>query len=101
MATHLFAVIWVAFTMDKNYRFYHINAICASLGEPRSRSLIVFHAFSGCGTTSAFNGNGKMSFWQAWHVYEDMAETFVYLAGHPFQPFNIDDDHFFQKKLRG
>ena len=59
--------IWVAFGMSKNFRFYSINSICASLGENKSRSLPVFHAFSGCDTTSAFKGKGKRSAWQAWH----------------------------------
>ena len=61
-ATQPFADIWIAFGMDKNYRFYHINAICASLRKPRSRSLLVFHAFSGSDSTSAFNGKGKRSY---------------------------------------
>ena len=94
IASQLLADIWVAFGMGKNFRFYHINAICASLGELQSRALPVFHAFSGCDTTSAFNGKGKKSAWQAWQVYEDVTETFVYLAGHPFQLLNLDDDHF-------
>ena len=25
---------WIAFGMGKNYRLYHINSICQSLGEP-------------------------------------------------------------------
>jgi len=28
--------IWVAFVLGRQYRFYHINAICASLGEQQS-----------------------------------------------------------------
>ena len=44
--------------------------------------------------TSAFNGKGKKSVWQALHVYEDITETFVYLASHPFQLLDVDDDHF-------
>ena len=88
------ADIWVAFGMSKNYRFFHMNAICASLGEPRSRALPVLHAFPCCDTISAFNGKGKKSVWQAWHVYEDMTETFVYLTSHPFQLLDVDNDHF-------
>ena len=38
--------IWIAFGMSKNYRFYSINAICASLGEQRSRALPVFHTLN-------------------------------------------------------
>ena len=94
VATQPLAVIWVAFGMSKNYRFYHINAICASLGEPQSRALPVFHSFSGCDTISSFNGKGKKSVWQAWQAYDDVTETFVYLAGHPFQLLDADDHHF-------
>ena len=89
-----FANIWVAFGMGKNYRFYHINAICEMLGEQRSRALPVFHTFSGCDTTSAFNGKGKKSAWQAWQAYEDVTETFAYLVGHPFERLNLDSDSF-------
>ena len=94
VATQPLADIWVAFGMGKNYRFYHINAICASLGEPQSRALRVFHSFSGCDTISSFNGKGKKSVWQAWQAYDDVTETFVYLAGHPFQLLDADDHHF-------
>ena len=76
------------------YRFYHVNSICASLGEPKSRALPVLHAFSGCDTTSAFNSKSKKS---AWQVYYDVTKTFVYLAGNPFQLLDVDDKHF--KKL--
>ena len=79
------ADIWVAFGMGKHYRFYHINAICTDLGVPQSRALSVFHAFSGCDTTSAFSGKGKKSVWQAWKVYEEFTNTFVYPARNPFQ----------------
>ena len=51
--------IWVAFGKGKNFRFYSINVIGASIGESRARALPVFHAWSGCDTTSAFRGRGK------------------------------------------
>ena len=80
--------------MGKNDRFYHINAICESLGEPQSRALPVIHAFSGCNTTSAFNGKGKKSVWLAWQAFEEVTETCVYLAGHPFQLLDAEDGNF-------
>ena len=94
VATQPLTDIWVAFGMGKDYRFYHINAICESLGEPQSRALPVFHAFTGCDTTSAFNGRGKKSVWQAWQAFEDVTETFVYLTGHPFQLLDAEDGNF-------
>ena len=73
--------------------FPHKRHLCKP-GGAKSRALPVLNAFSGCDTTSAFNGKGKKSVWQAWHVYEDITETFVYLASHPFQLLDVDDDHF-------
>ena len=52
------ADIWVAFGKG---RFYSIKYICASLGELKARALPVFHALTGCDTTSAFRGKGKKS----------------------------------------
>ena len=77
------ADIWIAFGMGKDFRFYIINAICATLGDSRSRALPVFHTLTGCDTTSAFRGKGKKSAWQAWQAYEEVTETFRYLADHP------------------
>ena len=88
------ADVWVAFGMGRNFGFHYINDICSSLGELRSRSLPVFHAYSGCDTTSAFNGKGKKSAWKAWQSYEDVTETFVYLSNNPFHRMSVEDLHF-------
>ncbi|KAG5872476.1 hypothetical protein JTB14_025661 [Gonioctena quinquepunctata] len=95
IVTQPLADIWVAFGMGKHYRFFHINAICISLGESKSRALPVFHSFSGCDTTSAFKS--KKSIWEAWQAFQDVTDTFVYLATHPFQLLIADPEHF--KKL--
>jgi len=86
--------ICLAFGMGKNYRFYHINAICASLRQPASRALPVFNACCGCDTTSSFNGKGKKSAWQAWQAYEDDTETFVYLANNSLLLVDADAEPF-------
>ena len=86
--------IWAAFGTGKSFRFYSISDICASIGEQRARALPVFHALSGCDTTSAFRGKGKKSVWQAWQAYDEVTETFCFLAAHPFEHLNVDSDHF-------
>ena len=88
------ADIWVAFGKGKKFRFYCINHICASLGESKARALPVFHALTGCDTTSAFRGKGKKSSWKAWKSFEEVTETFVFLAGHPFEHLDYDSMHF-------
>ena len=86
--------LWIAFGVGKNFKFYSVNSICATIGEPRSQALPVFHALTGCDTTSAFRGKGKKLAWQAWQVYEDVTETFRYLASHPFEYLSTDSAHF-------
>ena len=64
-ANNPLADIWVAFGTGKNFRLYSINAICTYLGNERTQALPIFHALTGCDTTSAFRGKGKKSAWQA------------------------------------
>ena len=52
------------------------------------------HAISGCDTTSAFWGKGKKCFWQAWMEFEEVTDTFVYLASHPFKPLDSNCENF-------
>ena len=96
-ATYPTADVWVAFGMGNNHKLFHINTICETLGEQRSKSLPIFHAFSGCDTTSSFNGKGKKSAWQAWNVFPEITDTFVHLADYPFH--NVDNDNFHFKNL--
>ena len=86
--------IWVAFGMGKHFRFYSVNTICASLGEFKSRSVPVFHAFSGCDSTSSFTGKGKVLAWKAWKAYEQVTEAFEYLSRHPFKQLQLSSDVF-------
>ena len=79
--------------MDKDYRFYSINAIFVTLGDSKSRALPVFHALTGYDTTSAFRGKGK-SAWQALQAYEEVIETFQYLADYLFEHLNAESLHF-------
>ena len=97
--TQPLADIWIAFGMSKKYRFYSINAICASLGEQRSRALPVFHTLTGCDTTSAFKGKGKKSAWQAWQAYEEVTETLEYLASNLFEILDVHSDHFWKIEI--
>ena len=60
--------IWVAFGMTHNWSYYNINAICAKLREQRTPAQSVFRAFTSCGNTSMFNGNGKKSAQNDWQL---------------------------------
>ncbi|CAB3996630.1 Hypothetical predicted protein [Paramuricea clavata] len=77
--------------------FYNLKSIVPDLdllGEARSRSLPVFHALTGCDTTSSFYGKGKKSAWQAWELYPDVTSTFEFLAKNVYHQLTADSAHF-------
>ena len=55
----------------------------------------MFHALSGCDTSSSFRGNGKKSFWQAWQAFEEVTETVAYFASDPFKSLDVCE-HFYK-----
>ena len=86
--------IWVAFGMGRNFHFYSVNKICTILGQSRSEALPVFHAITGCDQISGFNGKGKKSTWKAWNIFEEITNTFMYIARHPFELLHKDSPQF-------
>ena len=40
--------LWIAFGTGKNFRYVPIHDIVKKLGPTKARSLIAFHAFTGC-----------------------------------------------------
>ena len=88
------ADIWVAFGVGKNYRLYSINALSTSLGTKSLQALPMHHAISGCDTASTFWGKGKKSLWQAWKAFEEVTDTFAYLASPPFEPLDSNCENF-------
>ena len=82
--------LWVAFGTGKHYKEYHINSICETLGAVKSMALPYFHAYSGCDSTSQFNGKGKRSAWEAWKSFPEVTEAFISIAAPPFELLEID-----------
>lgn len=88
--------LWVGFGTGRNFSFISINVIYAGLGDARSTSLPVFHALTGCDTTSTFYGKSKKSAWHAWELYPGIPSTFEFLANNPFQQLTVDSEHLKQ-----
>ena len=86
--------LWVSFGVGKQFSHYHINTICAWLGQNKCRGLPIFHAFTGSDTTSAFRGKGKVSAWKAWQAYPEVTATFEDLFVNPFQQLDESSHHF-------
>ena len=88
------AKIRVEFGMGKNYREFDINNLSDNLGMDKSHALPVFHALTGCDTTSALKGKGKLSAWQAWQAYSDVTDALIRLADNLFQLIDEESDDF-------
>lgn len=67
--------LWVAFGTGPNFRYIAVHEIAHTLGPRKSAVLPVFHAFTGCDTTSAFSGRGKKTAWDIWSVYPEVTEA--------------------------
>ena len=55
----------VAFGVGKNFAVYSVNNICSILGLDKNKMMSIFHAFSGCDTTS-FHGRGRQVHGNLW-----------------------------------
>jgi hypothetical protein len=72
--------LWLAFGTGKHFRYIAVHEIAISLGPLKSKALPAFHAFTGCDTTSAFNGKGKKTGWATWSSFGDVTDAFLELS---------------------
>ena len=66
--------LWVSYETGKNQKI---------LPAHLSPSLPIFHALTGCDTTSFFAGYGKRPAWAVWENFPNVTSTFLELAGAP------------------
>jgi hypothetical protein len=84
--------LWIIFGVGKNVRVIPVHEIAASLGIDRTKSLPVFHAFTGCDTVSSFGGRGKKTAWDVWISYPNVTKAFMRLCS--LGNDGIDDETF-------
>ena len=71
--------------------FYSINS---KIGSETSKILALFHAFSGCDTTSSFHGKGKKSAWEALISFPEVKIAFQLMVAHLLDAFDEKAKHF-------
>ena len=84
----------VAFGVGKDFAVYSVNNICSTLCLDKSKIMSIFHAFSGCDTTSSFHGREKKSAWESLMSFPEVKVAFQYLVDHPFEALDISSPHF-------
>ena len=75
--------LWVSYDTGKNHRILPANLFAKALSPTKSKRLPIFHALTGCDTTSFFAGYGKRTAWAVWQNFPDVTSTFLELAGTP------------------
>ena len=69
----------------KSKRFVPAHEIADSLGSIKSAGLLMFHALTGCDTTSSFCGIGKKTAWSTWNNFPEVTHTFRALSEKDFE----------------
>lgn len=75
--------LWIGFGSGKYYRDIPVHSIQSQLGPSKSLALPLFHALTGCDTTSQFLGCGKKTAWTAWNNTPNLTETMIKLTEDP------------------
>lgn len=78
----------IAFGAGKHFRYIAVHELAAALGPSKVKALPLFHAFTGCDTTSCFAGKGKKSAWETWNNFPTVTDTLLEL----FPPFSSHSD---------
>ncbi|MES9882214.1 MAG: hypothetical protein ABW185_15180 [Sedimenticola sp.] len=84
--------LWVVLGTGTNIKNFPIHEIVQQLNPEKLDTLHLFHAFTGCDTTSKFLGVGKKTAWAVWDIYPDITNTWVALATNPAE-LKLDTVH--------
>ena len=68
--------LWIEFGNGIHLRWFPIHVYAAKLGKKMCQSLLVWFAFTGCDTVSAFHGRGKKITWNVLKNYPPIHDTF-------------------------
>lgn len=77
--------LWVTFGKGSKLRWIPVHDVASIIGQEKTRSILFFHAFSGCDVVSAFHGKGKKTAWQTWNVFPEASTVFGRLSDSPLE----------------
>jgi len=77
--------IWIAFGSGKHQRNINLGMIYHALGPKQCLSMPLFHALTGCDTTSVFRNKGKRMCMATWTKNQWFSNALIYLAMNPFR----------------
>ena len=75
--------LWVTFGQGHSLRWISVHDMCHHMGEEKIKGILLFHAFTGCDTVSAFHNKGKKMAWQTWDICPEAFPVFSKLSQYP------------------
>jgi hypothetical protein len=81
--------LWIQFGVGKSQHYIAVHDIAKQLGIEKSLALPMFHALTGCDTTSSFYYCGKNTAWEAWEAYPELTDALLALSEPPCDPSTI------------
>ena len=85
------ADIWIAFGRGKTSRTLHVNHLAETIGLDRCSALMMFHALSGCDTTSGLKSKGKRLWWTTLLKQTQVIGLLNKIANGPFDELDDTD----------
>ena len=73
----------VAIGTEKSFRYVDATTIAHVLGVDKCKTLPVFHALTGCDTTSCFAGRGKRTAWASRNIFSSVTPALCALVDTP------------------
>ena len=73
----------IEFGTGKNKMVIDVGKIHKSIGANKSKALLFFHAFTGCGQVTFFESCKKTKPWNTWTFFPEATETFIVLSQTP------------------
>ena len=67
---------WIAFGTKSNFHYIPVHSIAAAMDSRACAVFHVFHAFTGCDTTSALAGRGRKTAFNTWKLFPEVTAAF-------------------------
>ena len=72
--------IYISFGTGPSHKYIDASDIGSKLGPEKCRALMLFHAYTGCDTTSYFRSKGKKSCWTTWESFQEATPVMIKLT---------------------
>ena len=71
--------LWVEFMVGKKRCYIPAHELVSTMGPEKARAMPIFHAITGCDTTSEFKGKKKKTAWETWNAFPKVTQAFLSL----------------------